>query len=160
MGTEVDQLLCPVLIKPKNIVRESPRAGNEETLRNYDRGLKWTHFGHHLFHDLKSHPVASLMLIDILGGLYALTLFGKTIIPSWYRRFTTWLTDFLRPAVPSRIPVENLSEQEAVDRLVREERLKLKDFLRQSPTWSHLSSRLTHLTVEALRQTALAPAPP
>ncbi|UCE63253.1 MAG: DUF2309 domain-containing protein, partial [Nitrospirota bacterium] len=158
MGTEVDQLLCPVLIKPKNVVRESPRSGNDETLRSYDRGLKWTHLGHHLFHDLKSHPIASLMLIDILGGLYALTLFGKTIIPSWYRRFTTWLADRLRPAVPSRIPVEKLSEQEAIDRLVREERLKLKKFLRQSPTWSHLASRLTHLTVEALRLTALSPA--
>jgi uncharacterized protein YbcC (UPF0753/DUF2309 family) len=64
MGTEVDQLLCPVLLKPKNVVRESPRSGNQETLRRFDLGLKWTHLGHHLFHDLKGHPIASLMLID------------------------------------------------------------------------------------------------
>jgi uncharacterized protein YbcC (UPF0753/DUF2309 family) len=157
MGTEVDQLLCPVLLKPKNVVRESPRGGNDGTLQSYDRGLKWTHLGHHLFHDLKSHPIASLMLIDILGGLYALTLFGKTIIPSWYRRFTTWLTDHLRPGVPSHIPVEKLSEEEAVGRLAREESMRLKQFLQQSPTWSHLTPRLTNDTVEALRQAAMIP---
>ncbi len=155
MGTEVDQLLCPVLLKPKNVVRESPRSGNDETLRSYDRGLKWTHLGHHLFHDLKSHPIASLMLIDILGSLYALTLFGKTLIPAWYRRFTAWLTDQFRPPVPSHIPVEKLSEQEAVDRLVRDERRKLKQFLQLSSTWNHLVSRINHQTIETLHQIAL-----
>ena len=155
MGTEVDQLLCPVLIKPKNVVRESPRSGNDETLGSYDRGLKWTHLGHHLFHDLKSHPIASLMLTDILGGLYAFTLFGKTIIPSWYRRFTTWLTDHLRPWVPSHIPIAKLSEQEAGERLAREEHVKLKQFLQQSPPWRHLASRMSYQTGEALRQAAL-----
>ena len=34
MGTEVDQLLCPVLIKPKNVVRESPRK--PEMMKHYE----------------------------------------------------------------------------------------------------------------------------
>ena len=159
MGSEEDQLLCPVLIKPKNVVRESPRKGNIETLRQFDRGLKWNHLGHHLFHDLKSHPIASLMLIDVLGGLYALTLLGKTTVPALYRRLTDRVKQWLSPPVPSRIPVEKLSEKEADSRQAKEERKQLNHFLTHSPAWRHLAHEWTPETIEALRQAAITPTP-
>jgi len=159
MESEEDQLLCPVLLKPQNVVRESPRSGNSETLQQFDLGLKWNHLGHHLFHDLKSHPIASLMLIDILGGLYAITLVGKTIFPTLYQRLTNLVKQWLRPPVPSRIPMEKFSEKQAEDRLAQEERKRIKQFLNHSPAWRHLAHGLPHETVEALRQATIAPTP-
>ena len=159
MESEEDQLLCPVLLKPKNVVRESPRSGQSLTTRNFDLGLKWTHLGHHLFHDLKSHPIASFMLVDILGGLYAFTLVGKTLVPIWLRRFTEWIKQQLRPAVPSRVPVEKLSEREAVERLAQAERNKLRQFLNHSSTWRHRAHGWSHETVEALHKAVITSPP-
>ena len=156
MESDEDQLLCPVLLKPKNTVREGPRNETRETTQKFDVGLKWNHFGHHLFHDLKSHPIASFMLIDILGALYAITLVGKTLLPTWFRGFTDWVKRQIRPSVPSRIPVENLSQEEAEERLAYQERIKLKQFLNRSPAWNQLGPKLSDKILESIRQAGLA----
>jgi len=72
--------LCPVLLSPKHAVTDIPRLGEEGALQDYATGTRWSQRGHHVFHDLKHHPVGSMILIDVLGLFFSLGLMGKTLI--------------------------------------------------------------------------------
>lgn len=76
--------LCPVLLKPAHSVDEVVRPGQTKMLDTYASGSRWRRLGHYLHHDLKQHPVASFMLIDLLGFMFSLGLTGKTLAPRLY----------------------------------------------------------------------------
>ncbi len=103
---EDDLSLCPVLIKPKVSVRETPRFDRPVSSEAHLRGTYWHEIGKHLFHRLKANPLSSYMLIDLTGVLFAFALAGKTVFLSLYQRMTTWVHQWLIPPVPTMIPVE------------------------------------------------------
>lgn len=72
--------LCPVLLTPGNATYELPRAGQQEALAKYASGSRWMRFGEHLFHDMKHSPIASFLLVDVLGLFFSIALFGKTLL--------------------------------------------------------------------------------
>jgi len=76
--------LCPVLLSPGNATYELPRAGQQEALAKYASGSRWMRFGEHLFHDMKHSPVASFLLVDVLGLFFSIALFGKTLLRKPY----------------------------------------------------------------------------
>ena len=76
--------LCPVIVAPGFEVDEVPRNAEDESLKAYAAGSRWNQLGKHLFHDLKSNPVGSFMLIDILGLFFSLRLAGKTFFRTTY----------------------------------------------------------------------------
>lgn len=78
--TDESPALCPVLLTPSNALFELPRAGQQEALSSYASGSRWKQFGEQLFHDLKHNPVASFLLVDVLGLFFSLGLVGKTMI--------------------------------------------------------------------------------
>ena len=90
--------LCPVLLAPSTAVFELPRQGQQEALSRYASGSRWKQFGELLFHDLKHNPVASFLLVDVLGLFFSAGLFGKTMIRQPYetlvRAVHRW---FVRP---------------------------------------------------------------
>jgi uncharacterized protein YbcC (UPF0753/DUF2309 family) len=71
--------MCPVLLTPSNEVLELPRSGQQQALESYASGSRWKNLGEHLLHDLKHNPVASFLLVDVLGLLFSVALVGKTI---------------------------------------------------------------------------------
>ncbi len=107
-----DQLLCPVLIKPKYVVREGARPAQDPRLENHVLGERWHETGHHLFHDLKASPGGSYLTIDLFGFLFGLALLGKTVLLEPYHRLRDWMRRWLVPPVPTHIPVEKVTEQE------------------------------------------------
>ena len=97
--------LCPVLLSPKHAVTEIPRLGEEGALQQYATRTRWHQLGHHLFHDLKHHPVGSMMLIDVLGFFFSLGLMGKTLIPKAFHAIRSKLQAWSSRSVPTRIAV-------------------------------------------------------
>lgn len=78
--TDESPALCPVLLSPSNALFELPRMGQPEALSSYASGSRWAMFGEKLFHDLKHNPVASFLLVNILGLFYSAGLLGKTML--------------------------------------------------------------------------------
>ena len=79
--------LCPVLLNPGSVVYELPRAGQQEALSKYASGSRWMQLGEKLFHDMKHSPIASFLLVDVLGLFFSAALLGKTL----FRRPFHWV---------------------------------------------------------------------
>ena len=106
--------LCPVLLKPAHAVAESPRAGQDGALRLYTSGTRWQRIGDHLFHDLKQHPIASFILIDVLGFLFGLGLLGKTLLRRPYQAIVASVARWFAHPVSTEIPIDSMRSSTAV----------------------------------------------
>ena len=97
--------LCPVLLTPSHAVTETPRSGEGAALAKYSSGTRWSQLGHHLFHDLKHHPIGSMMMIDVLGFFFSLGLVGKTLLQKTFRTMTSTIQGSLTHRVPTQISI-------------------------------------------------------
>ncbi len=97
--------LCPVLLTPNHAVTETPRPEGGQALNKYASGSRWQQLGDHLFHDLKHHPVGSMMAIDVLGFFFSLGLVGKTLLKKTFHALTSAILNRLTNKVPTRIAV-------------------------------------------------------
>ncbi|MDH5762264.1 MAG: DUF2309 domain-containing protein [Nitrospinota bacterium] len=102
--------LCPVLLTPNHAVTEIPRPGEGSALGKYSSGTRWGQLGHHLFHDLKHHPVGSMMVIDVLGFFFSLVLAGKTLFHKTFHTITSIIQNRLTGRVPTRISLSTTSD--------------------------------------------------
>ena len=101
--------LCPVLLTPNHAVTETPRSGEGAALEKYSSGTRWGQLGHHLFHDLKHHPIGSMMMIDVLGFFFSLGLVGKTLLQKTFRAMTSTIESWLTHRVPTQISISTPS---------------------------------------------------
>jgi uncharacterized protein YbcC (UPF0753/DUF2309 family) len=101
--------LCPVLLTPNHAVTETPRPGEEAALGKYSSGTRWHQLGHHLFHDLKHHPIGSMMMIDVLGFFFSLALVGKTLFQKTFRAMTSTIQSWLTHRVPTQLSISTPS---------------------------------------------------
>jgi uncharacterized protein len=99
--------LCPVLLTPKHAVDETVRPEERAQLQGYASGTSWLGLGHHLLHDLKQHPLSSLMLVDAVGIFFGAGLAGKTLAPSWHQSVKATLRSWFKPAVATRVAVDH-----------------------------------------------------
>jgi uncharacterized protein YbcC (UPF0753/DUF2309 family) len=97
--------LCPVLLTPAKAVYELPRAGHQEALERYAAGSRWKQFGDHLFHDLKHNPIASFLLVDVLGLFFSAGLIGKTLLRRPYTAILGAVRRWFVQSVPTQINV-------------------------------------------------------
>ncbi|HKY70556.1 MAG TPA: DUF2309 domain-containing protein [Nitrospira sp.] len=153
-GKEHDTEQFPVIMRAKNEVREIPRSYLDHKVSKHQTRTKWVHAGHTLLHDLKENVVTPYVMVESLGWFYGIPIFGKTLLPSLYRRWTAWLQHLFVPAIATTLTVDKLApadtaemvaaEQQAVVRKALQERLGLR------------SSRMTSGLIESLRQHALS----
>ncbi len=102
--------LCPVLLTPNHAVMETPRSGEGAALKEYSSRTRWRLLGGHFFHDLKHHPVGSMMVIDVLGLFFSLGLVGKTLFQKTFRGMTSAIQSLLTHRVPTRIALSAPSD--------------------------------------------------
>lgn len=155
LGTEDEAALCPVLIKPKNIVHEVPRTGQEQPARRFAQGLRWSQFGQELWHQLHRHPLASFVLIDMMGWMSSVAMVGRTLFPAAFHRALTWIKDQVQPSVSTTIPVNKLSKEEAERILDHMEQQRIRAFLDRSSRWQSLHARLQADHLALLHRQAL-----
>ncbi|MCI0526729.1 MAG: DUF2309 domain-containing protein, partial [Nitrospira sp.] len=112
-GSDEEQLLCPALIKPTQVVVERPRPGHENEALLYETSSMWRHLGHGLFHDLKGNNFTAYFLIDLLGGVFGLSFIGKTFFPRAYQRFREGLNRRFHPHVSTYPLIDRQTEETA-----------------------------------------------
>ena len=152
-GKEHDTEQFPVIMRAKNEVREIPRSYLDHKVSKHEARTKWVHAGHTLLHDLKENVVTPYVMVESLGWFYSLPIFGKTLLPALYRRWTAWLRQLFVPALATTLTVNKLQPAETAEMLAAEQHATVRKALQEQIGLR--SSRITPALVEALRQRAL-----
>jgi len=152
-GKEHDTEQFPVIMRAKNEVREIPRSYLDHKVSQHQIWSKWVHAGHTLLHDLKENVITPYVMVESVGLFYGLPIFGKTLLPSLYRRIATWLQKRFVPSLPTTLTVDKLSSNETgemlkvehhrIIRMALQERLGLR------------TAQMTSSLIEGFRQRAL-----
>jgi len=95
--------LCPVLLTPSNALYELPRQGQQEAVSKYASGTRWLQLGEQLFHDIKHSPIASFLLVDVLGLFFSVALIGKTLFRRSYHVLLTATKRWFVQAIETEI---------------------------------------------------------
>ena len=161
-GREHDTEQFPVIMRAKNEVREIPRSYLDHRVSKHKARAKWVRAGHTLLHDLKENVVTPYVMVESVGWFYSLPIFGKTLVPSLYRRWTGWLSRLFVPSIATTLTVDKLPPAETVEMLATEQQALVRKALQEETGLR--SSHITPALVEAVRERALGgpsdPGPP
>lgn len=149
--TETDQ--CPVLLKPKHIVREIPRSYSGHNVQEHLAGLELAKSGHTLLHDLKENVITPYIMVETVGWFFSLPFLGKTLFPVGYSRALEWLHQKFAPPISTSLTVEKLTKEEADEMVMAEQRATIHRALQAR--FGRQGSLLSLEQVENLRQRAL-----
>ena len=152
-GKEHETEQFPVIMRAKNEVREIPRSYLDHRVLQHEARAKWVRAGHTLLHDLKENVVTPYVMVESVGWFYSLPIFGKTLLPTLYRRWTTWIQGLFVPSLPTTLTVEKLAAADTAALLAAEQQALVRKALRERIGLR--SSAITPVFVEALRQRAL-----
>ena len=152
-GKEHDTEQFPVIMRAKNEVREIPRSYLDHKVSQHQVRSKWVHAGHTLLHDLKENVITPYVMVESIGWFYSLPIFGKTLLPSLYRRFTAWLRQWFVPSVPTTLTVDKLAPGDIVEMLKVEQHELIRLALQERSGLR--SASITPSLIEGLRQRAL-----
>ncbi|RPH78435.1 MAG: DUF2309 family protein, partial [Nitrospiraceae bacterium] len=155
LNREEDLLLCPVLIKPKYVVKEKPRWAQDSRVQRYLLGDRWSQFVRHLFHQAKANPASSYLTFDLFGLVFGLAMLGKTLLVKPYELVRTGLRRWLTPPIPTRIPVEKFAEQEREAYIDGNERACIAEVLEQRMDRRNIAVTLSQEVLEEFRLAAL-----
>jgi uncharacterized protein YbcC (UPF0753/DUF2309 family) len=151
---EHDTEQFPVIMRAKNEVREIPRSYLDHKVSKHQIRSKWVHAGHTLLHDLKENVVTPYVMVESLGWFYSIPIFGKTLLPSLYRRWTAWLQRLFVPAIATTLTVDKLAPADTAEMLAAEQQVVVRKALQER--FDLRSSHMTPALVESLRQHALS----
>lgn len=154
-GKDHDTEQFPVIMRPRNEVREIPRSYLDQYVSKYQSRAKLVHAGHTLLHDLKENVVTPYVMVESLGWFYGVPIVGKTVLPALYRRFTAWLRRLFVPPIATSLTVDKLSPAETEEMILSEQRALIWRALRDR--YGLNASKLDPAFVEALRRKALDP---
>jgi uncharacterized protein len=152
-GEEHDTEQCPVILHAKNEVREIPRSYLTHQVSTYEARTRWLQTGHTLLHDLKENVATPYVMVESLGWFYGFPIFGKTLIPALYQRWTAWLQHRLVPTLATTLTVDKLAPAEVEGMLHAEQQLLVRKALQE-----RLGFHRAHITpalIETLRLHAL-----
>lgn len=152
-GKEHDTEQFPVIMRAKNEVREIPRSYLDHRVSKHKARARWVQVGHTLLHDLKENVVTPYVMVESVGWFYSFPIFGKTLVPSLYRRWTAWLSRLFVPSIATTLTVDKLPPDETVEMLAAEQQALVRKALQEETGLR--SSHITPTLVEALRQRAL-----
>jgi uncharacterized protein YbcC (UPF0753/DUF2309 family) len=152
-GMDHDTEQFPVIMRAKNEVRELPRSYLDHTVAKHQAWAKWVQAGHTLLHDLKENVITPYVMVESVGWFYGVPIFGKTLIPSLYRRFTRWLWQQFVPSLPTTLTVDKLSASETGEMLKVEQQALIRRALLER--LGLRTAKITPSLIEGLRQRAL-----
>ncbi|MEX0828833.1 MAG: DUF2309 domain-containing protein [Nitrospirales bacterium] len=148
---ETDQ--CPVLLKPKHVVREVPRAYQSLESEKHLAGIQFLQTSHHLLHSLKENVLTPYVMVEAMGWLYAIPFIFKTTLATWYKAWSSWLRQSFAPPIGTTLTVNKLTQEEAGGMLAAEQRPMIRLALREQ--FGLQGKQITKELVETLRQYAL-----
>ena len=153
-GKEHETEQFPVIMRARNEVREIPRSYLDHRVSKHKARARWVRAGHTLLHDLKENVVTPYVMVESLGWFYSLPIFGKTLVPSLYQRWTAWLKRLFVPSIATTLTVDKLAPDETAEMLVTEQQTVVRKALEEK--FGLRASRITPVLLEGLRQQALS----
>lgn len=152
-GSEQETDQCPVLLKPKHRVKEIPRAYQGKAAAAYLERQSLAKTGHTLLHDLKEHVITPYVMVEAIGWFFGFRLFGQTLVPTWYRRVTSWLKERFAIPIGTTLTVDKLPNEEAEEMVASEHRATIYRLLIER--YGRLGMAVSHDHVDRLRRQAL-----
>lgn len=152
-GTHHETDQCPVLLKPKHVIREVPRAYQNLEAEKHLAGIQLLQTGHHLLHNLKENVITPYVMVEALGWFFGIPFILKTTFGTWYRELSSWIQRSFAPSIATTLTVNKLTEEEALGMLAAEQRPTIRRALREQLNLS--GKKVTQEIVETLRQYAL-----
>lgn len=147
---------CPVLLKPKNRVREVPRSYQGRLVGERKQADQLSRTAAELLHDLKGNVVTPYVMVEAIGWFFAIPLLGKTLVPTWYTRIRRWLQRAFMPQLATTLTVEALRGEEASEMVATEQRAIIREVVRQRFFLS--GTALSTTLLEKIRQAAISDA--
>ncbi|MGC9286437.1 MAG: DUF2309 domain-containing protein [Hydrogenobaculum sp.] len=100
-----EQNLCPALIKPQKIIFELP----EDEHLDYKAKHNINYTFKKTLESLKNNPYTPFFMVEAMGWLFGVNLFGKTLFPD----FTLKVMSFIKAKKPkTRFTIDKLSQEE------------------------------------------------
>ncbi|HET9962721.1 MAG TPA: putative inorganic carbon transporter subunit DabA, partial [Nitrospiraceae bacterium] len=155
-GGEHPVTQAPVLLKPKNHIREIPRSYHGAEATRHRMAGKATKIAHTLLYDLKQNVVTPYVMVEALGWLFGLPLLGKTLFPLWYQRASRWFKKWWLPPLATTLTIDKLTRPEAEDIVAADHRALIRAALRRE--FPALGSAATPALIETMRRRALGDA--
>lgn len=144
---------CPVLLKPKHIVREIPRAYQGKAAEKFLEGQQIAKTGHTLLHDLKENVVTPYVMVEAIGWFFGFKLFGQTLKPKWFNNAVSWIKDTLSIPIRTTLTVDKIQRDEAYEMVAVKYRATIYRLLAEK--YGQLGATVPHDQVERLRKLAL-----
>jgi uncharacterized protein YbcC (UPF0753/DUF2309 family) len=147
---------CPVLLKPKNQIREIPRSYHGALAERHKTATQLSEAAHTLLHDLKENVVTPYVMVEALGWFFGLPLFGKTLVPRWYHQTTRRLKQLLMPSVATTLTIDKLTRAEAEEMIATEQHALIRELVRER--FAVPGTALSPALLEKIRKKAIGQA--
>ena len=121
-GSELETDQCPVLLKPKHVVKEIPRAYQAKAAEQFLERQQLAKTGHTLLHDLKENVITPYVMVEAIGWFFGFRLFGQTLSPLLFKRMTSWFKERFAIPLGTTLTVDKLTNQEAEEMVASEHR--------------------------------------
>lgn len=144
---------CPVLLKPKNRIREVPRSYQGTRVGERRQAEHLSRAATDLLHDLKDNVVTPYVMVEALGWFFSAPLLGRTLFPILYAKIRRWLERICMPSLATTLTVETLRREEAEEMVWTEQRAIIRELVRQR--FSLSGSALSTTLLETIRRTAV-----
>ncbi|MCP0913568.1 DUF2309 domain-containing protein [Legionella sp. 27cVA30] len=103
---------CPVLLKPKYVIKEMPAAANKGDFERYQRGKTLINGCKSLYTQLKHNVSTPFALVESLGLWCGLSMTLKSLSPELSSHLVSTIKGWLKPVLPTKVVYE-LSETDA-----------------------------------------------
>ncbi|GJL62541.1 MAG: UPF0753 protein [Nitrospirales bacterium] len=152
-GSELETDQCPVLLKPKHVIKEIPRAYQAKAAKQFLERQQLARTGHTLLHDLKENVITPYIMVEAIGWFFGFRLFGQTLSPLWFKRITSWFSERFDIPLGTTLTVDKLTAQEAEEMVASEHRASIYRMLIER--CGRPGMAVSHDEVERLRKQAL-----
>ncbi|MBA2448941.1 MAG: DUF2309 family protein [Chloroflexi bacterium] len=102
--------LCPPVITPIHTVDEVARPDEAERFETHTRRAKWYELVHNTYWEVKRNVVSAYFLLDLIGFLQAVPLFGQILAPLRYARASQRVDRQIVPPVRTALAVTRQAE--------------------------------------------------
>ncbi len=144
---------CPVLLKPKNQVREVPRSYHGALAQRHKSAIRFSEAVHTLLHDLKENVITPYVMVEALGWFFGLPLLGKTLFPRWYDKASRWLKQSLMPRVATTLTVDKITREHAEEMIAAEQHALIRELVRER--FALRGAALSPALLEQIRKKAI-----
>ena len=152
-GSELETDQCPVLLKPKHVIKEIPRAYQAKAAQQFLERQQLAKTGHTLLHDLKENVITPYVMVEAIGWFFGFRLFGQTLNPLWFKRITSWFKERFDMPLGTTLTVDKLTNQEAEEMVASEHRVAIYRMLIER--CGRAGMGVSHDQVERVRKLAL-----